>query len=89
MKLLEHGHARRIVGESPILHVHFDLSTAGADDLVRSVDRIRVPVDVKRLFRKAFREEQLRDLERVWYHLEGQRGPWAGQLVQLVDLATK
>jgi uncharacterized protein with von Willebrand factor type A (vWA) domain len=36
-------------------------------------------------FEKALLEEQLYDLERLWYHLDDERGTFARQLVQLVD----
>ena len=36
-------------------------------------------------FHQAVREEQLYDLERLWYRAGGERGPMARQLLQLID----
>jgi len=47
--------------------------------------QIRLPPRVKRAFRQAFQEEQLHDLECLWYLVEHERGPLARQFVQLVD----
>jgi uncharacterized protein with von Willebrand factor type A (vWA) domain len=47
--------------------------------------RMQPPPGVKQPFQQAFQAEQLYDLERLWYHLEDERGPLARQLVQLVD----
>ena len=47
--------------------------------------QMRLPPQVKLPFQQAFRAEQLYDLERLWYHVEDERGPLARQLVQLVD----
>jgi uncharacterized protein with von Willebrand factor type A (vWA) domain len=47
--------------------------------------RINPPARVKERFRRAFQEEQLYELERVWYRAENERGQFARQLVQLVD----
>lgn len=41
--------------------------------------------DMADRFDRAFREEQLYDLERLWYRVGNERSPFARQLVQLVD----
>lgn len=47
--------------------------------------RINPPARLKKRFWQAVREEQLYELERVWYRAEDERGQFARQLVQLVD----
>jgi uncharacterized protein with von Willebrand factor type A (vWA) domain len=47
--------------------------------------RMNPPARAKERFRRAFKEEQLYELERVWYRAEDERGQFARQLVQLVD----
>jgi uncharacterized protein with von Willebrand factor type A (vWA) domain len=45
---------------------------------------------LKHRYEQAFEEEQLYDLERLWYLADGERGQFARQLVQLIDrLGTK
>ena len=46
---------------------------------------IESPHALRRFFQKAFEEEQLYDLERLWYRADDERGRFARQLVQLVD----
>lgn len=46
--------------------------------------QIQPPARLKRRFERAFEEEQLYDLERLWYRAEDERGQFARQLVQLV-----
>jgi uncharacterized protein with von Willebrand factor type A (vWA) domain len=43
------------------------------------------PARVNKRFWRALKEEQLYELERVWYRAEDERGRFARQLVQLVD----
>ncbi len=43
------------------------------------------PPEIRRRFERAFAEEQLHDLERLWYFTHDERGPFARQLVQLVN----
>jgi uncharacterized protein with von Willebrand factor type A (vWA) domain len=43
------------------------------------------PARLKQRFQQAFQEEQLYELERVWYRAEDERGRFARQLVQLVE----
>jgi len=47
--------------------------------------QMRPPPKLERTFRKAVAEEQLYDLERLWYRLGDERSVLARQLVQLVD----
>jgi len=46
--------------------------------------RISPPSRLKRQFNQALAEEQLYDLEQLWYHVDDERSPLARQLVQLV-----
>jgi uncharacterized protein with von Willebrand factor type A (vWA) domain len=48
-------------------------------------ERIRPPKPLVRRFTRAFEEEQLYELERLWYRTGDERGALARQLVQLVD----
>jgi uncharacterized protein with von Willebrand factor type A (vWA) domain len=48
-------------------------------------DKIKPPSEMRGRFKTAFKEEQLYDLERLWYLAEKQRGEFARQLVQLID----
>ena len=47
--------------------------------------QIESPHSLRRIFQQAFKEEQLYDLERLWYRADDERGWFARQLVQLVD----
>jgi uncharacterized protein with von Willebrand factor type A (vWA) domain len=47
--------------------------------------RMTPPQRLQERFQRAFREEQLYDLERLWYRAENERGEFARQLVQLID----
>ncbi|MBN1343150.1 MAG: hypothetical protein JXQ73_10745, partial [Phycisphaerae bacterium] len=51
-------------------------------DLARQTDP---PKKEARRFYQAVRQEQLRDLEGIWYHSKDQRSPFARQLVQILD----
>lgn len=46
---------------------------------------IKPPRSLRSRYEEAFREEQLRDLERLWYRAGDERSKFARQLVQLVD----
>ncbi len=46
---------------------------------------MRPPPAARELFEKAVRDEQLYELERLWFRLDKQRSPLARQLVQLID----
>jgi len=47
--------------------------------------RMTPPPKQKENFRKSVQEEQIRELERLWYRLGDERSPFAQQLVQLID----
>lgn len=47
--------------------------------------QIKPPRRLKEFFQQAVREEQIYDLERIWYKAEDDRSPFAQGLVQLVD----
>ncbi len=55
-----------------------------AERFRHSAQQIEPPPALARRFRKAIEEEQLYDLERLWYALEDQRGRLAGGLLRLV-----
>jgi uncharacterized protein with von Willebrand factor type A (vWA) domain len=48
-------------------------------------EQIAPPKNLRDRFRRAFEEEQIRDLERVWYAHGNDNSPFARQLVKLVD----
>ncbi len=48
-------------------------------------ESISPPKPVRKAFRKAFEEEQIRDLERVWYQHGDDRSSFARQLMRLID----
>jgi uncharacterized protein with von Willebrand factor type A (vWA) domain len=58
--------------------------TAG-DAYQEAGEQISPPKQLRDRFRKAFKEEQIRDLERVWYAHGNDNSPFARQLVKLVD----
>jgi uncharacterized protein with von Willebrand factor type A (vWA) domain len=47
--------------------------------------QVKPPDKLARRFQQAVREEQLHDLERLWYHAGDERGQFARQLLQLVE----
>lgn len=47
--------------------------------------RIKPPKALRQEYRQALQDEQLRDLERLWYRAGDDRSPFARQIVQLVD----
>ncbi|HLJ94608.1 MAG TPA: hypothetical protein VKU02_15585 [Gemmataceae bacterium] len=49
-----------------------------------AADQLRPPPKLARRYEQAVREEQLRDLEQLWYAAE-ERSPFARQLLKLVD----
>src|SRR5206468_2650141 len=48
-------------------------------------ENISPPKPLRKAFRKAFEEEQIRDLERVWYQHGEDRSGFARQLMRLID----
>jgi uncharacterized protein with von Willebrand factor type A (vWA) domain len=57
-----------------------------AERFRQSADAIEAPPALAERFRKAVTEEQLYDLERLWYLAETKRGPLAPQLLRLIDV---
>jgi uncharacterized protein with von Willebrand factor type A (vWA) domain len=55
-----------------------------AERFRHSAEQIEPPPALAKRFRKAIEEEQLYDLERLWYALEDQRGRMAAGLLRLV-----
>jgi uncharacterized protein with von Willebrand factor type A (vWA) domain len=54
-------------------------------EFTAAADGVRPPKTLREPFAKAVREEQIRDLERLWYAAGDDQGPFARALVQLVD----
>jgi uncharacterized protein with von Willebrand factor type A (vWA) domain len=48
-------------------------------------ERMKPPGAMKKQFNRAFEEEQIHDLERLWYRADHDRSDFARQIVQLVD----
>jgi uncharacterized protein with von Willebrand factor type A (vWA) domain len=48
-------------------------------------EEMQPPKSLKARFQEAFDQEQLHDLERLWYRAEGERSEFARNLVQLID----
>src|SRR6516164_7073278 len=48
-------------------------------------DKMRPPGKLTRAFQEAVREEQLHDLEQLWYRSGDEHGPFARQLLQLAE----
>ncbi len=46
---------------------------------------MRPPPELRKRFERAFQEEQIHDLERLWYFTHDERSPFARELVQLVN----
>ncbi|MGO9114847.1 MAG: hypothetical protein ACLP9L_37005 [Thermoguttaceae bacterium] len=51
-------------------------------DMARSM---QPPLKLEERFRQAVKEEQLYDVERLWYRVDDEQSPFARQLVQLID----
>jgi len=63
-----------------------DVVQKSAGDAYREVgEQIDPPKKLRKAFEQAFEEEQIRDLERVWYAHGNDNSPFARQLVKLVD----
>jgi uncharacterized protein with von Willebrand factor type A (vWA) domain len=54
-------------------------------DYQKAGSKIEPPPQLRRQFEQAFREEQIRDLESLWYSAGDERSRFARQLVQLVE----
>jgi uncharacterized protein with von Willebrand factor type A (vWA) domain len=46
---------------------------------------LRPPKNLRKAFEKAFRDEQLRELEQLWYAAGGEKSQFAAELLQLAD----
>src|SRR5262245_44841860 len=63
-----------------------DVAQKSASDAYREAgEQIDPPKKLRKLFEQAFEEEQIRDLERVWYAHGNDNSQFARQLVKLVD----
>lgn len=51
----------------------------------RLAERMQPPAHLRDAFQQAVREEQLRDLESLWYRAGGERSPFGRHLLQLLD----
>jgi uncharacterized protein with von Willebrand factor type A (vWA) domain len=71
-KILETYETKRVKKEAD---AHFR-------DMARSM---KPPAKLEERFRRAVKEEQLYDIERLWYRVEDEQSPFARQLVQLID----
>lgn len=56
-----------------------------AKEFRKAAEKTAVPPPLARKFERAVKEEQLRDLEMLWYSAGGERSKFARQLVQLVE----
>jgi uncharacterized protein with von Willebrand factor type A (vWA) domain len=48
-------------------------------------ERVKPPKPLRKPFEQAFEQEQLRDLEKIWYKAGGERSPFAAELLPLVE----
>ncbi|HQU46527.1 MAG: hypothetical protein B7Z73_12620, partial [Planctomycetia bacterium 21-64-5] len=48
-------------------------------------EHIKPPKPLRQPFERAFEEEQLRDLEKLWYKAGGERSPFSAQLLPLIE----
>lgn len=58
---------------------------AALQEFLRLSQEARPPKEMQHAFSKAVAEEQIRDLERLWYRTKNEQSPFARLLVQLVD----
>jgi hypothetical protein len=56
-----------------------------ADVYRQSAERLTPPSEFKEAYRQAAREEQLRELERIWYRAGGERSRFAGHLMKVME----
>ena len=56
-----------------------------AKEFRKSAEKTQVPPPLQKKFERAVKEEQLRDLEMLWYSAGDERSKFARQLVQLVE----
>src|SRR5688572_7972116 len=58
---------------------------AARKEYQKAGSKVDPPPKLRERFKQAFREEQLRDLEMLWYAAEEERSRFARQIVQLVE----
>ena len=66
----------------------YEIDTAlrdSAEECDHGADKVRLPSAQQKFFDSAMAERQLYDLERLWYRLDRQNQPAAGQLVGLIE----
>jgi uncharacterized protein with von Willebrand factor type A (vWA) domain len=61
------------------------VETAARDNYFDQAGRMNPPPKIARQFQQAARDEQLRDLENLWYRSGDEHGKFARQLLQLVE----
>lgn len=61
------------------------VQTKAHDNYHKLGDKIQPPKELRRRFEQAFEEEQIYDLERVWYAAGDDQSQFARQIVQLVE----
>ena len=61
------------------------VQAAAADRYQKLGRQMTPPGRLEERFQRAFREEQLYDLERLWYRAENEQGQFARQMVRLID----
>lgn len=58
---------------------------AAGDQFRQSAERLTPAAEHKEAYRQAVREEQLRELERLWYRAGGERSRFAAQLMKVIE----
>jgi uncharacterized protein with von Willebrand factor type A (vWA) domain len=56
-----------------------------ADVYRQAAERLTPPSELKEAYRQAAREEQLRELERIWYRAGGERSRFAAHLMKVME----
>ena len=51
----------------------------------KSAERLTPPSELRDAYQRAVKEEQLRELERLWYRAGGERSRFAAQLMQVIE----
>ena len=54
-------------------------------DYRKLAKQVRPPAKLRKRFQQAIQDEQIYDLERLWYAADDDRSPFAGQLVSLIE----
>src|SRR5947209_5468551 len=58
---------------------------AARQDFLEQAGRMQPPANLAKRFQQSVRDEQLRDLEQLWYRAGDEQGKFARQLLQLVE----